>query len=874
MRRGRALSIAGGVILLSAIAPAIEAEAPQAPATATERPIAGGLPARAFLDTYCVTCHNQRLKTADLTFDTLDPSTPGNQADVWEKVVRKIRTKAMPPQSARQPDHSTADSFVTAVESVLDDASRRAPDPGRTPAVRRINRTEYRNAIRDLLALDDFPKEMDISLLLPPDDIGEGFDNMADALFVSPTLIERYLGAARKISRLAIADASIPRMIDSYQLSGQLPQDVQFDELPFGTRGGVLIRRTFPVDGRYTFALQVARGGIYDPSTSSEQFELELTIDGERVHLFTEEKRAAGAGQRQGRRGGASGLQVQLPVKAGPREIGVTFLARADAPIESLVVPYRRGRGTESAALANVTISGPDEVTGIGDTPSRRRIFICHPAGSNSGDAQAASGNPGDAACAERILSTLARRAFRRPVTSADIAPLLRFYERGRAEGGFDLGIRQALERLLVSPEFLFRIEFDPANARSGAAYRLTDLQLASRLSFFLWSSIPDDELLDLAARGQLANPRTLQAQVHRMLTDGRSQAFIENFAGQWLYLRDLLAVKRPDDRLFPDFDEGLRRAMAMETELFFGAMIRENRSVFDLVRADFTFLNERLAEHYGIANVTGSQFRRVTLPAGSPRRGLLGQGSILTVTSYANRTSPVNRGKFILESLLSMPPPPPPPDVPSLKDTSAEGRVFSMRTRMEEHRTNPSCASCHAQMDPLGFALENFDAIGHWRSRSESHEPIDNTAVLPDGTRVDGVGGLRDVLSNPPYDREFVRTVIAKLMTYALGRGMGASDQPFIRAVMRAAASAGYSFESLIAGVVNSVPFSMRRPASPAVGVTAAVRPSQLDRLGLLINESTLPRSSRLARAKRGQEDAATSEAEPHARRLEAEPR
>jgi mono/diheme cytochrome c family protein len=819
MGRGRALFIAGGLILLSAIAPAIEAETPHDSASVAQRPISARSSPRAFLDTYCVTCHNQRLKTADLTLDILDPSRPSDHAAVWEKVIRKVRTKTMPPQPARQPDSAAADSFVVAVESALDDASRLTPDPGRTTAVRRLNRTEYKNAIRDLLALDDFPKEMDISLLLPPDDIGEGFDNMADALFVSPTLIERYLGAARKISRLAIADASIPRMIDTYQMSGQLPQDGHFDELPMGTRGGTLIHRTFPVDGLYTFVLEVARGGVYDPSTSSEQFELELTIDGKRVHLFTEEKRPAGTGQRQGRRGGASnGLQIQLPVSAGPHEIGATFLARADAPLESLVVPYRRGRGTESAALAKVTISGPDEITGIGETPSRRRIFICTPSSRRSSPEIEAS----EVGCAERILSTLARRAFRRPVTRADVAPLLQFYERGRAEGGFDLGIRQAIERLLVSPEFLLRIEFDPASAGSNA-YRLTDLQLASRLSFFLWSSIPDDELLDLAARGQLANPRTLRAQVHRMLADARAQAFAENFAGQWLYLRDLLAVKRPDDRLFPDFDEGLRRAMATETELFFDAMIRENRSVFDLIRADFTFLNERLAQHYGIANVNGSQFRRVTLAADSPRRGLLGKGSILTVTSYANRTSPVNRGKFILESLLSMPPPPPPPDVPSLKDTTTEGRVFSMRTRMEEHRNNPSCASCHAQMDPLGFALENFDAIGHWRNRSEAHEDIDNLAVLPDGTRVDGVVGLREVLSKPPFDREFVRTVVAKLMTYAIGRGVGASDEPSIRAIMRDAAPSGYSFESLIVGIVNSVPFSMRRPGSTAVGATAA---------------------------------------------------
>jgi hypothetical protein len=826
VRWGRTLVIAGAVLFLSALGPAVEADMAQTPVPATERATAGAVPPpRMFLDTYCVTCHNQRLKTANLTLDTLDPARPGRDAAVWEKVAQKVRMKMMPPQPARQPERRVADAFVASLEGAIDEASRVANDPGRTPAVRRLNRSEYQNAVRDLLALDHFPKEMDISLLLPADDIGEGFDNMADALFVSPTLIERYLGAARKISRLAIADAAIPRMIDTYQMSGQLPQDTHFDALPFGTRGGVLIRRTFPVDGRYTFALQVARGGVYDPSTSAERFEIELTVDGERVQLFTEQPTSSTGNARQGRRGTSGVLQAQVAVKAGPHDIGVAFLAKAEAPLESLVVPYRRGRGTESAALSSVTISGPDDVTGLGDTPSRRRIFVCHPT-PEAGTAPTSTRLANEDVCAGRIVSTLARRAYRRPVTSVDVAPLLRFFEQGRTEGGFELGIRRAIERMLVSPEFLFRIEFDPASATPDAAYRLTDLQLASRLSFFLWSSIPDDELLDQAERRRLSNANALRAQVRRMLADPRSQAFIENFAGQWLYLRDLVTVKRPDDRLFPDFDEGLRRAMATETELFVAAVIRENRSLFDLLGADFTFLNERLAQHYGIAGVYGSQFRRVRLPADSPRRGLLGQGSILTVTSYANRTSPVNRGKFILESLLSMPPPPPPPDVPSLKDTTAEGLVFSMRTRMEQHRASPSCASCHAQMDPLGFALENFDATGHWRSRSEAHEAIDNTAMLPDGTRVAGIAGLRDVLLRPPFDREFARTVVAKLMIYALGRGAEASDQPFIRAIVRDAATKGYSFESLIAGIVNSAPFSMRRPQPPPVAVTAAARP------------------------------------------------
>ena len=559
---------------------------------------------QAFLDTYCITCHNHRLKTAGLELETLDLSRPAGHADVWEKVLRKVRTGTMPPPRARRPDPGAGRSFVASLEGALDRAASAHPDPGRVPAVHRLNRTEFQNAIRDLLALDSLPKELDISLLLPPDEIGEGFDNMADALYVSPTLIERYLGAARKISRFAVGDPAPPRMVETYQMSGQLPQDRHFDELPFGTRGGVLIERSFPVDGQYTFAVQVARGGVYDPSTAAESSEIELTIDGQRVKVFTEEA-AAGGAARSGRRApGGGALQAQLPVKAGPHEIGVAFLAKAAAPIEALVVPYRRGRGVESAALSTVTISGPDQTTGLGDTPSRRRIFVCRPA-----DAPAPGALMGrdETACADRIVSTLARRAFRRPVTRADVKPLLVFYEQGRSEGGFELGIRRALERLLVSPEFLFRMEFDPPGIAADTAYQATDLQLASRLSFFFWSSIPDDELLDLAGSGQLKRPRVLQAQVHRMLADPRAHALVENFAGQWLYLRDFVAVKHPDDRLFPDFDEGLRQAMARETELFFAAMIHENRSVFDLLNADFTFLNERLARHYDIAGVSGS---------------------------------------------------------------------------------------------------------------------------------------------------------------------------------------------------------------------------------------------------------------------------
>ncbi|MEO8256664.1 MAG: DUF1592 domain-containing protein [Acidobacteriota bacterium] len=786
---------------------------------------AAASPEARFVATYCVTCHNTRLKTADLPLDTFDVSDPASNPAVWEKVLQKVRTGVMPPPAARHPDPAAVASFVTAIEAGLDRAATARPNPGRVPRVHRLNRTEYRNAVRDLLAVDDLPKEMEISLLLPPDEIGEGFDNMADALFVSPSLIERYIGAARKISRLAVGDVAVPRMIDTYQLSGQLPQDVHFEELPLGTRGGALIRRTFPVDGEYTFDVQVARGGVYDPSTADEAFQLELAVDGRRVQLFKEERRPP-SGDRQGRRGGGGGgtLQARIAVSAGPHDIGVAFLQRAAAPIESLVTPYLRGRGVESAAVSSITISGPEKVTGAGNTPSRQRIFVCHPAEPASSSAARRQAGEDASGCARRILTGLARGALRRPVNAADVAPLLTFYTEGTKEGGFEDGIKRAIERLLVSPEFLFRVESDPADVRPGALYRISDLELASRLSFFFWSSVPDNELIELGARGVLHTPQVLEQQIRRMIADPRSAALIENFAGQWLYLRDFVAVKRPDDRLFPNFDEGLRQAMAQETRLFVEATLREDRSVFDLLGADFTFLNERLARHYGIPDVYGSHFRRVALPADSPRRGLLGQGSVLTVTSYANRTSPVNRGKFILETLLSMPPPPPPPDVPSLKDTNDAGQVLSMRARMEQHRANPACASCHAQMDPLGFALEQFDAVGQWRTRGESHGPIDTAATLANGTAFTGIEGLRQVLLAPPFDQEFVRTVVAKMLSYALGRGIEPGDQPYIRAIMRDAAPKRYPMSALVRGIVGSVPFQMRRAQlkTPPAAATA----------------------------------------------------
>ena len=761
---------------------------------------------RAFVDRYCVSCHSTRLHTGDMVLEGLDPSHASESAAIWEKVLRKVRVGAMPPSGARQPDRPSAESFVTDLQTTLDRGADEHRTIGHVPALHRLNRTEYSNAIRDLLALDALPKEMDIPVLLPPDDSGGGFDNMADALYVSPALIERYVSAAGKIGRLAIGDPTAPPIVDTYRASGQMPQDVHVEGLPFGTRGGLLIARTFPVDGKYTFAVQVAQGGAYEPNRDAPPYRIELLLDGARVKVFTQEK---GDGGRRGRGAGAA-LQADLDVTAGPHDVGITFIADAAAPVESLVVPYRRSLGIERTAIAALTISGPTGAATVGDTPSRRRIFVCRP------HAQAE-----ELPCATRIISTLARRAYRRPVTARDLQPLVGFYEKGRAEGGFEFGIRRALQRLLVSPEFLFRVETPaPAGATPVA---LTDLELASRLSFFFWSSIPDDELLDVAAAGRLHLPAVFAQQVRRLIADRRSNALIDNFVGQWLYLRDLTGAKHPDDRLFPDFDEGLQASMRRETELFFASLVRENRSILDLLRADYTFLNERLAQHYGIPNVHGTQFRRVSLPADSPRRGLLGQGSLLTITSYANRTSPVNRGKFILETLLMMPPPPPPAVVSSLKDTDASGAVLSMRGRMEQHRKDPACASCHKQMDPLGFALENFDAIGRWRTNGESNEPIDNSGTLTNGSTFNGVSGLRSVLLRHPYDTEFVYTVVSKLLTYALGRPLDAVDQPAVRKIMRAAAPGEYSFEAVLLGIVNSASFRMKQ--APAATVADARR-------------------------------------------------
>ncbi|MEP7310324.1 MAG: DUF1592 domain-containing protein, partial [Acidobacteriota bacterium] len=620
---------------------------PQAPSSAT-----ASTPAAVF-NQYCVTCHNSRLKTAGLVIDPTEVSRAGADPDVWErweKVVRKLRSSTMPPAGAPRPDQATYDAVATFLENELDRAAVATPNPGALPLLHRLSRTEYENAVRDLLAVDALPKEMDYSLLLPSDNVSSGFDNIADLLFVSPTAMERYVEAARKISRLAVGDPTLPPLVNIHRLHPEQWQDARVEDLSLGTRGGLAIRTYFPLDADYLVKVDVA-------GAPRDAHQIEITVDDERVQL-TAIGGNAGAGRGGGRGAAARPLEFRLPIKAGPRLVGVTFIEHTQARDEETLRPRMRGRGTQPA-LASVTISGPYNVTGPGDTPSRRRIFVCGPsAGPSGGIASAKDGD--ELACATRILSALARRAYRRPATEADVQRLMPFYTAGRSEGGFDRGIQRALERVLVSPQFLFRIEHESPDVPPGSPYRITALELASRASFFLWSSIPDEELLDAADAGRFGTPEALERQVQRMLADPRSNSLVTNFAAQWLFLRDIEA-KQPDELLFPDFDETLRSAFHRETELFLDSILRENRSVLELLTANYTFVNERLAMHYGIPNVQGSDFRRVTFPDGSPRGGLLGQGSVLTLTSYATRTSPVLRGKWVLDNLLAAPPPPPP---------------------------------------------------------------------------------------------------------------------------------------------------------------------------------------------------------------------
>ena len=799
---------------------------------------------RAVLDRYCVTCHNEAARargSVPVALDRLDLANVGANAATWEPAVRKLRAGLMPPAGAPRPDKATHNALASWLEGELDRYAASHPNPGRTEPLHRLNRTEYRNAIRDLLELD-----LDVSSLLPADDSSYGFDNIAGVLKLSPTLLERYLNAAQRVSRLAVGAAPPTPNIDYFRIADDRAQDVQLPDLPPGTRGGTRIRYVFPQDGDYEIRVRLARDLNESVPIYTEAQHVEVSIDGARVGTFTlpaagtpvpavrQPPAAASASPDQPERPQISQIQqtvrvtakerearnkadeswnLRVPVRAGPRDVVVTFTNRTSALDETTRLPFLRPypAGVNipetrlGAHLRSVEIAGPYDARGPGESPSRRRVFTCHPGVDSRGGP---SGPPVDeAACARTILSGLARRAYRRPVVAADVEPLLALYREGRASGGFEAGIERGLRRLLVSPEFLFRVERDPASASPGAPYRIGNFELASRLSFFLWSSIPDDELLDLAASGRLADEQVLTRQVRRMLADARAEAFVTSFAGQWLFLRNLAATG-PVQSVFPDFDDTLRQAFRTETELFFNSIVREDRSAFDLLRADYTFLNERLARHYGVPNVKGPHFRRVTLGSDSVRAGLLGHGSILTVTSYPDRTSPVVRGKWILENLLGTPPPPPIPNVGELRPTNRDGSVLSMRQRMEQHRANPVCASCHSMMDPLGLSLENFDAVGRWRTLGESSARIDASGVLPDGTRFEGPAGLRAALLSS--DR-FVPTVAEKLLTYALGRGLEPYDGPAVRAIVREAGRDDYRFSSLVIGVVRSAPFRMR---------------------------------------------------------------
>jgi mono/diheme cytochrome c family protein len=790
---------------------------------------------RAVVNQYCVVCHNEQLHTAGLVLSKLDLANVPEGAEVWEKVIGKLRTGAMPPAGMPRPDKATYDGLANYLETALDRAAIAKPNPGRV-AIHRLNRAEYTNAIRDLLATD-----IDVQSLLPVDDSGYGFDNIADVLSVSPMLLVRYMSAAGKVSRQAIGDPNVLPNLETYDVPYLLSQDERMSEdLPFGSRGGVAVRHNFPLDGEYLVKIRLQRAGIeHDRQIIglSEPHQLDVRVDGERIKLFTvggeqpkNDDAAAGSKKKFGYDYRSSDdadahLEVRFPAKAGTRLVGVNFLNDSweregvlDSPLAEFRVLDKSSEGRSDSpgtkedppAVSQILISGPYNPKGLGDTPSRRKIFVCHPA--NSVD---------ELPCASKILSALARNAYRRPVTAGDLQPLLNLYKVGRKDGDFEAGIGMALERILVSPEFLFRIEHDPAISAPGAAYRISDFELASRLSFFLWSSIPDTQLLNLAAAGKLKEPTVLEQQVRRMLADSRSNALVGNFFGQWLYLRNMPGV-HPDQDAFPEFDENLREAFEQETQLFLESNLREDRSVLDLLNADYTFVNERLARFYGIPNVYGSHFRRVSLDGHEERRGLLGQGSILTVTSYANRTSPTIRGKWLLTNVLGTPPPPPPPDVPSLKETPPNGKVLTMRERMEQHRSNAACAVCHAQMDPLGFALENFNGVGEWRTVSEAGSAVDASGVLPNGVKFNGPAELRKVLLGHP--EQFANTVTDRLLTYALGRGVEYYDQPAIRKITRDAASSNYRWSSLILGIVNSVPFQMRmsKPQEPTTVRTA----------------------------------------------------
>jgi Protein of unknown function (DUF1592)/Protein of unknown function (DUF1588)/Protein of unknown function (DUF1585)/Protein of unknown function (DUF1587)/Protein of unknown function (DUF1595)/Planctomycete cytochrome C len=786
-------------------------------AAQTASPQAGSTPARipaqvtdasgerALLNQYCVTCHNEKLKTGGLELDKLDTAHVADHAEKWELVVRKLRSGMMPPSGMPRPAWDTYESMVGWLESQLDHT---APSQFPPPGLHRMNRTEYANVIHDLLALD-----IDPAKYLPSDDSTRGFDNIAGALALSPALLEGYTSAAAKISRIAMGDVSEPQLA-TYRVASDTTQDYHLEGLPFGTRGGLVVQHEFPADGDYVFKIFPINKGLMDNNTAFGEItgeKLELLLDGAWVHLYDWDKDVA-----RGKPVHGGTADVHFHVKAGLHTVGVTFLATQLAPSQDLDQHFLRST-IETGGLpgfkfyphvGKMEILGPFKPAGANESASHQKIFVCHP----NGDASQ------ETACAKQIVDTLARHAFRRPVTAQDDETLMSFYQQGRNAGNFDTGIERALQRVLADPEFVFRKEAEPENIAPGQNYHISDLELASRLSFFLWSSIPDDELIDVASKNKLHEPAVLEQQVRRMLADSRADRLVINFTGQWLNLR-ALQTWAPTVSLFPDFDDNLRLAMRKETELFVSSVVHEDRSVIDLLDAKYTFLNERLAKHYGIPGVYGSDFRRVELtPEFDMRRGLLGKASTETLSSYPQRTTPTVRGKAIMMIFLGVSPPDPPPNIPALKDQGAAvhgGANPTKRQQLEMHRKNPPCSTCHKIMDPIGLAMENFDAVGTWRTTDDG-SPIDPAGVLVDGTKLDGVKGVREALLR--YSPQFMRVVTEKLLIYALGRGTEYYDMPLIRSIVRGAEAKDNRFSSLILGIVKSDPFQVNQKQENAL--------------------------------------------------------
>jgi hypothetical protein len=774
---------------------------------------AGGNPAREMVAKYCVSCHNEKLRTAGLALDRpaldrIDGDHLFNTQETWEKVIVKLRSRAMPPPGLPRPDNATYDTVSSWLESEIDHAAGTRLNPGRSASLHRLNRAEYANAVRDLIAV-----EVDAQATLPPDEQAFGFENNAEALSIQPASLDRYVSAASAIARRAVGDSTIPAAFVRYgALKGNANDQTYLrqtdrlgEDFPLGSKGGVAARHYFPVDGEYVFKLRLQRAWDSSIRGLNVPTQFEVRVDGKRIWQVTlgGEKSASKTFQYDG----DDGLQVRAPVKAGLHQVMATMLKPEDTEPEGVgpdrlpLFSRQSDNPTSPIAIASLLIGGPYGGQVPADSPSRRLLFVCHP-GSPAQEAAA-----DETSCATQILSRLARRAYRRPASSEDVGTLLAFYKRARAAGNFDDGIRAALERVLVSPDFLFRIETDPPGAAAGAVYRVSDVELASRLSFTLWSSIPDDALLDLAIGGKLHEPAILDEQVSRMFNDPRARSsLVENFFSDWLQTRNVWLLN-PDGTKFPWFDDNLRSAFVTETEMFLNAQLKEDHSVTDLLTSNETFLNEQLARHYGILDVYGSRFRRVKL-IDENRFGLLGKASVLAVTSYTTRTAPTIRGKWVLENILAAPPPAPPPNVPSLESSNKDGKPLSVRQMLEMHRANPACASCHARMDPLGLSLENFDAIGQWRTTEAGH-PIDPSGVLLDGTKVAGPGELRQALL--AQKTQFVQAVTGKLLTYALGRGLEYYDAPTVRAIDRAAAADNYRWSSLILGIVKSAPFQMR---------------------------------------------------------------